>query len=45
MLDNLPKITYAYNHYIHRGIRTQPDNVNKENAIAIWKRLYGQDKR
>lgn len=42
-LDILPKIIYAYNHSKHRVIGTQPANVNKENSIIIWNRLYGKD--
>ena len=44
-LDDLPKILHAYNHSVHRVIKTKPANVNEENAIIIWERLYGKDKR
>lgn len=44
-LDVLPKIVDAYNHSTHRVIKTQPINVTKENAMIVWERLYGKDKR
>ena len=43
-LDDLPKILHAYDHSIHRVIKTKPANVNEENAITIWERLYGNGK-
>lgn len=44
-LDVLPKIVDAYNHSKHRMIKMKPADVNKENAILVWERLYGNDKR
>ena len=44
-LDALPEIVYAYNHSIHRVIQMKPAHVTKENAMIVWERLYGKDKR
>ena len=44
-LDVLPKIVYAYNHSKHRIIKMKPADVNEENAMLVWDRLYGKDKR
>ena len=44
-LDALQSIVHAYNHAIHRVIKMKPADVNKENAMLVWERLYGKDKR
>ena len=44
-LDILPKIVHSYNHAKHRTIKMKPADVNKENAMIVWERLYGKDKR
>ena len=44
-LDALPEIVHAYNHSIHRVIKMKPAHVNEENAMIVWERLYGKDKR
>ena len=44
-LDVLPQIVEAYNHSKHRVIKMKPADVNKENAILVWERLYGDDQR
>lgn len=44
-LDVLPKIVYAYNHSKHRIIKMKPADVTVENAMLVWDRLYGKDKR
>ena len=44
-LDVLPKVVHAYNHSKHRSIKMKPANVNAENAMLVWDRLYGKDKR
>ena len=44
-LDALQDIVHAYNHVIHRVIKMKPADVNKENAMVVWERLYGKDKR
>lgn len=44
-LAALEDIVYAYNHSIHRVIKMKPADVNDENAVIVWERLYGKDKR
>ena len=44
-LEVLPKIVHAYNHSKHRSIKMKPADVNKENAMLVWERLYGKDER
>ena len=44
-INDLAHVMHAYNHAIHRVIRMKPANVNKENAMIIWERLYGKDPR
>ena len=44
-LDVLPKVVHAYNHSKHRIIKMKPADVNKENAMLVWERLYGKDER
>ena len=44
-LEALPQIVHAYNHAKHRIIKMKPADVNKENAMVVWERLYGKDKR
>ena len=44
-LDALPEIVHAYNHAKHRIIKMKPADVNEENAMLIWERLYGKDDR
>lgn len=44
-LEVLPKLVHAYNHSKHRTIKMKPADVNKENAILVWERLYGNDER
>ena len=44
-LEVLPKIVHAYNHSKHRTIKMKPSDVNEENAMLVWERLYGNDKR
>lgn len=44
-LDVLPKVVKAYNHSKHRIIKMKPADVNQENAMIVWERLYGNDKR
>ena len=44
-LDILPKVVDAYNNSVHRIIKAKPIDVNKENAMTIWERLYGKDRR
>ena len=44
-LEVLPKIVHAYNHSRHRVIKMRPADVNEENAMLVWERLYGKDKR
>ena len=44
-LDVLPKIVHAYNNSVHRIIKMKPADVNQENAILVWERLYGKTKR
>ena len=44
-IDDLDNVINAYNHSIHRVIRMKPVNVNKENAMIVWERLYGKDPR
>lgn len=44
-LDALQDIVQAYNHSPHRIIKMKPADVNKENAMIVWERLYGNDKR
>ena len=41
----LPQIVDAYNHSKHRVIKMKPADVNKENAMLVWERLYGNDER
>ena len=44
-LEALPKIVHAYNHSTHRIIKMRPADVNEENAMVVWRRLYAKDKR
>ena len=44
-LEVLPKLVHAYNHAKHRVIKMRPADVNKENAMLVWERLYGNDER
>ena len=44
-LDSLPKLVHAYNNSVHRVIAMKPANVDKDNAMIVWERLYGKDKR
>lgn len=44
-LDVLPKIVEAYNNSKHRVIKMKPADVNKDNAMIVWERLYGKDER
>lgn len=44
-LEVLPKIVDAYNHSKHRVIKMKPADVNEENAMEVWERLYGKDER
>ena len=44
-LEELPKVVHAYNHAKHRIIKMKPVDVNEENAMLVWERLYGKDKR
>ena len=44
-IDDLDNVMHAYNHSVHRVIRMKPVNVNKENAMLVWERLYGKDPR
>ena len=44
-LDVLPDVVKAYNQSRHRVIKMKPADVNKENAMLVWERLYGKDKR
>lgn len=44
-LEVLPKIVDAYNHSKHRVIKMKPADVNEENAMDVWERLYGDDER
>lgn len=44
-LEVLPKIVHAYNHSKHRTIKMKPVDVNEENAMLVWERLYGKVER
>ena len=44
-LDALQDIVHAYNHSRHRVIKMKPADVTQENAMLVWERLYGKDKR
>ena len=44
-LEVLPKIVNAYNRSKHRTIKMKPADVNEENAMIVWERLYGKDER
>lgn len=44
-LEVLPKVLHSYNHSKHRIIKMKPADVNKENAMIVWERLYGKDSR
>ena len=44
-LDDLPKLVHSYNNAIHRTIAMKPADVNKDNAMVVWERLYAKDKR
>ena len=44
-LHELQNIVNAYNNSVHRVIKMKPADVNKENAMIVWERLYGKDKR
>ena len=39
-IDMLPDLIYAYNHSVHRSIKTKPVLVNHENEDRIWHVLY-----
>ena len=41
----LPKILDAYNNYYPRIIKMKPADVNQENCMLLWERLYGNTKR
>jgi transposase InsO family protein len=38
--DALPQLVSSYNHSFHRSIQNRPVNVNKENEMEVWHRLY-----
>lgn len=40
-VDVLNKIVESYNNTYHRSIGMPPNNVNKENEVKIWRRMYG----
>ena len=42
-LDDLPKTLNAYNYSLPRVTKPKSYNVNEENAITIWERLYRKD--
>lgn len=44
-LEILPKIVHAYNHSKHRTIKMKPVDVNRDNAMLLWERLYGKEER
>lgn len=44
-LEVLPKVVHSYNHSRHRTIKMKPADVNEENAMLVWERLYGNDAR
>lgn len=44
-LDVLPKIIHAYNNSYHRVIKMKPKDINEENSMLVWERLYGRSKR
>lgn len=44
-LESLPQIVNAYNNSVHRIIGMRPADVNQENAMVVWERLYGKDTR
>lgn len=44
-LEALPKIVEAYNNSKHRIIKMKPANVNEENSMIVWERLYGKEDR
>ena len=44
-LEVLLKFVDAYNHSKHRVIKMKPADVNRENAMVVWERLYGDDER
>ena len=39
-IDVLPDLVYAYNHSVHRRIKTKPADVSVENEKEIWHTLY-----
>ena len=39
-LEVLPKIVSAYNRSVHRVIKMRPIDVNHENVMLVWNRLY-----
>ena len=41
----LPKFVDSYNRSVHRVIKMRPIDVNEENAMLVWERLYGKDER
>ena len=42
-IDMLSDLVYAYNHTVHRSIKTKPALVSHENEDMIWQVLYGED--
>ena len=42
-IDMLPDLVYAYNHSIHRSIKTEPALVNMGNEDKVRHTLYGSD--
>ena len=42
-IDMLSDLVYAYNHTVHRSIKTKPTLVSHENEDMIWQVLYGED--
>jgi hypothetical protein len=44
-LDVLPKIVHAYNNSYHRITKMKPVDINEENCMLVWERLYGKTKR
>ena len=40
-IDVLPSFMEGYNNSYHRSIKMKPADVNPENAMEVWLRLYG----
>ena len=42
-IDMLPDLVYAYNHSVHRSIKTKPALVKRANEDKVWHTLYDSD--